>query len=81
MMQQLAAQQEQLRQQAESARTPETVGADAAGAAVASAAVAATGSAVAGFDENDPATWGDPGRNDACPCGSGKKFKHCHGRI
>ena len=21
------------------------------------------------------------GRNDACPCGSGKKFKHCHGRI
>ncbi|MEM9268480.1 MAG: SEC-C metal-binding domain-containing protein, partial [Pseudomonadota bacterium] len=21
------------------------------------------------------------GRNDLCPCGSGKKFKHCHGRI
>jgi preprotein translocase subunit SecA len=21
-----------------------------------------------------------PGRNDLCPCGSGKKFKHCHGR-
>lgn len=21
------------------------------------------------------------GRNDPCPCGSGKKFKHCHGRI
>jgi len=21
------------------------------------------------------------GRNDACPCGSGKKFKHCHGRL
>ena len=34
-----------------------------------------------GFDENDPATWGDPSRNDACPCGSGKKFKHCHGRL
>ncbi len=34
-----------------------------------------------GFDENDPATWGDPGRNTACPCGSGRKFKHCHGRI
>ena len=32
-----------------------------------------------GFDEDDPATWGDPGRNAACPCGSGKKFKHCHG--
>ena len=21
------------------------------------------------------------GRNDACPCGSGKKYKHCHGQI
>ncbi|WP_366972914.1 SEC-C metal-binding domain-containing protein [Thermoflexus sp.] len=20
------------------------------------------------------------GRNDPCPCGSGKKYKHCHGR-
>lgn len=27
----------------------------------------------------DPATWGKVGRNDACPCGSGKKYKHCHG--
>ncbi len=35
----------------------------------------------AGFDENDPATWGKPGRNDQCPCGSGKKFKHCHGAL
>jgi len=33
------------------------------------------------FNENDRATWGNPGRNEACPCGSGKKFKHCHGRI
>ncbi|MQQ08261.1 preprotein translocase subunit SecA [Epibacterium sp. SM1979] len=33
-----------------------------------------------GFDENDPTTWGNPSRNDKCPCGSGKKFKHCHGR-
>ena len=37
--------------------------------------------ALPGFDENDPATWGNPGRNDKCPCGSGKKFKHCHGRL
>ncbi|WP_204112544.1 preprotein translocase subunit SecA [Shimia biformata] len=37
--------------------------------------------AIEGFDENDPATWGDPGRNSPCPCGSGKKFKHCHGKI
>ncbi|MCM2561927.1 preprotein translocase subunit SecA [Lutimaribacter sp. EGI FJ00015] len=34
-----------------------------------------------GFDENDPSTWGNPGRNEVCPCGSGKKFKHCHGRV
>ena len=34
-----------------------------------------------GFDENDQSTWGNPGRNEACPCGSGKKFKHCHGRL
>ena len=36
---------------------------------------------VEGFDEMDPETWGNPGRNDPCPCGSGKKFKHCHGRL
>lgn len=34
-----------------------------------------------GFKEDDPSTWGKPGRNDLCPCGSGKKFKHCHGRF
>ena len=34
-----------------------------------------------GFVEDDPTTWGSPGRNDKCPCGSGKKFKHCHGRL
>lgn len=36
---------------------------------------------IAGFDENDPSTWGNPGRNDPCPCGSGDKFKHCHGKL
>ncbi|MCB2115841.1 MAG: preprotein translocase subunit SecA [Rhodobacteraceae bacterium] len=36
---------------------------------------------LAGFDENEPSTWGNPGRNDPCPCGSGEKFKHCHGRL
>ncbi len=30
-------------------------------------------------DPNDPATWGRVARNDSCPCGSGKKYKHCHG--
>ena len=33
------------------------------------------------FDENDRTTWKNPGRNEICPCGSGKKFKHCHGKI
>jgi preprotein translocase subunit SecA len=36
---------------------------------------------LAGFDETDPSTWGNPSRNDPCPCGSGEKFKHCHGRL
>ena len=31
-------------------------------------------------DPNDPTTWGRVARNDKCPCGSGKKYKHCHGR-
>ena len=48
---------------------------------VATAPPAPTEDAIEGFDENDSATWGNPGRNDACPCGSGKKFKHCHGVI
>ncbi|HLP70608.1 MAG TPA: preprotein translocase subunit SecA [Rhizobium sp.] len=29
----------------------------------------------------DPSTWGKVGRNEACPCGSGKKYKHCHGAF
>ncbi len=37
--------------------------------------------AAPGFVEADPSTWGNPGRNDLCPCGSGKKFKHCHGQL
>ncbi len=37
--------------------------------------------AAPGFVEDDPQTWGNPSRNDKCPCGSGKKFKHCHGRL
>ena len=36
---------------------------------------------VAERDPNDPKTWGKVGRNEACPCGSGKKFKHCHGAL
>ncbi|MCC0076121.1 MAG: preprotein translocase subunit SecA [Rhodobacter sp.] len=42
---------------------------------------APAGAAREGFVENDPSTWGNPGRNEPCPCGSGKKFKHCHGAL
>ena len=31
------------------------------------------------IDPKNPETWGKVGRNDDCPCGSGKKYKHCHG--
>jgi preprotein translocase subunit SecA len=32
-------------------------------------------------DPQDPNTWRRTPRNAACPCGSGRKFKHCHGRL
>ena len=32
-------------------------------------------------DPNNPTSWGKVGRNEPCPCGSGKKFKHCHGAF
>jgi preprotein translocase subunit SecA len=32
-------------------------------------------------DPNDPSTWGKVARNESCPCGSGKKYKHCHGAV
>jgi preprotein translocase subunit SecA len=32
-----------------------------------------------GFDRHNPSTWGKVSRNAPCPCGSGKKFKYCHG--
>ena len=73
-----AEQQEQLirqlqAQQAAAQRALET--------ATAGAEDAVAGPARAGFVESDPTTWGNPGRNDPCPCGSDKKFKHCHGRL
>ncbi|MFN0191924.1 MAG: preprotein translocase subunit SecA [Aestuariivirga sp.] len=33
------------------------------------------------LDPKNPASWGRVGRNDPCPCGSGKKYKHCHGAL
>ncbi len=32
-------------------------------------------------DPTNPETWGKVGRNEPCPCGSGKKYKHCHGKL
>jgi preprotein translocase subunit SecA len=32
-------------------------------------------------DPKNPASWGKVGRNEDCPCGSGKRYKHCHGRY
>ncbi len=70
MMAQIAAQQMQLNQAA-----------PAQDDAAQEQPVTDPGEAQPGFDENDPTTWGNPGRNSKCPCGSGKKFKHCHGRL
>ncbi len=35
---------------------------------------------LAAVDPADPGTWHNSPRNALCPCGSGRKFKHCHGR-
>jgi preprotein translocase subunit SecA len=40
-----------------------------------------TGGAAPQRDPNNPTGWGKVGRNENCPCGSGKKYKHCHGRY
>jgi preprotein translocase subunit SecA len=32
-------------------------------------------------DPSDETTWASTPRNAQCPCGSGKKYKHCHGRL
>ncbi|TAG19750.1 MAG: preprotein translocase subunit SecA, partial [Rhodobacterales bacterium] len=68
-------------QQAASAPAAVAVAAPAAAPAATPLPAVERTPALAGFDEADPATWGNPGRNDLCPCGSGEKFKHCHGRL
>jgi preprotein translocase subunit SecA len=52
----------------------------AAGAGAGIGAAALVGAAAA-RNPKDPQSWGKVGRNEPCPCGSGKKFKHCHGRY
>ena len=43
--------------------------------------VPANGGAAEQRDPQNPASWGKVGRNEDCPCGSGKKYKHCHGKY
>ncbi|ARC87237.1 preprotein translocase subunit SecA [Rhodovulum sp. MB263] len=77
MIRQLAEQQARLAEATAQAQ-PSHAEAPAGGTEPAPAALAA---AQSGFDETRPETWGNPSRNDPCPCGSGKKFKHCHGQL
>jgi preprotein translocase subunit SecA len=58
----------------ELALAPALVGANGNGMQAARAAPAAR-------NPKDPTSWGKVGRNEPCPCGSGKKFKHCHGKF
>jgi preprotein translocase subunit SecA len=44
-------------------------------------AVTATPARTPAVDPNDQSTWSATPRNAACPCGSGRKYKHCHGRF
>jgi preprotein translocase subunit SecA len=44
-------------------------------------ALAGNGAPSAARDPENPSSWGKVGRNEECPCGSGKKYKHCHGRY
>jgi len=49
--------------------------------ATGAAAAAARAPQAPARNPQDPTSWGKIGRNEPCPCGSGKKFKHCHGRY
>jgi preprotein translocase subunit SecA len=51
------------------------------GAAGLAAAPVRSRQGAAEIDPRDPATWGRIARNAPCPCASGKKYKHCHGRL
>jgi preprotein translocase subunit SecA len=52
-----------------------------AASALGFAAAAAEMDPASSRNPNDPSTWGRVSRNEPCPCGSGKKFKHCHGQY
>ncbi|WP_121061119.1 preprotein translocase subunit SecA [Chachezhania antarctica] len=79
MLAQMAQQRAALQAQADAAAAETAVASGTADPGPAEPASEA--GAAPGFVEDDPSTWGSPGRNQLCPCGSGKKFKHCHGRL
>ena len=58
-----------------------TTGEDEMAPALAPALVGNGNGVEAERNSNDPSSWGKVGRNEMCPCGSGKKFKHCHGKF
>ena len=63
--------------EAEAEAAPRPVGGGVAG----DAAPVRSRQGSASLDPRDSATWGRVARNAPCPCGSGKKYKHCHGRM
>jgi len=59
----------------------EPVGGEARDAGTPGAAPVRSRAAAHALNPRDPATWGKVARNAPCPCGSGHKYKHCHGRV
>jgi preprotein translocase subunit SecA len=70
--------EEEQREMAEQMAAQQAAAEAASGPALPEPSAAAVAS---GFVADDPTTWGNPGRNSSCPCESGEKFKHCHGRV
>jgi len=67
--------QEQMRQQMLAMQAQQ------AAAAQPAAPVTASAATPPGVNPDDESTWVNAGRNSPCPCGSGKKYKHCHGKA
>ncbi|MBL4801538.1 MAG: preprotein translocase subunit SecA [Emcibacter sp.] len=44
-------------------------------------AITGENEAESSLDPNDPKSWANISRNAPCPCGSGNKYKHCHGKV
>jgi preprotein translocase subunit SecA len=61
--------------------TAEAATATLPGRAASAAAPKTPRAAKPAVDPKDPTTWGKVARNTLCPCGSGKKYKHCHGAF